>query len=215
MAKRKLPPPRNRRGGWLALVVLGIDHHVTQGGFTVAVGAQVSEVTHGQMDDAAFARGHGRKCVWHAALADALSRNIGGKPQLLQTRGAEVLTVEADFLVFVRREPEHFQRYVLEGAQQFPAILQNEGAVRAGELHQDFRALPFAIAAQRRVNGDLVTQVKISGSNDPVQKFTDLLGGGDFIGNRHRRYLLAFLRARFSTSARISRPRLLRFITYC
>src|SRR5271166_3315367 len=104
---------------------------------------------------------------------------------------------------------------MLEGAQQLPTILQNERAVSAGKFHQYFGMLPLPIAGQRWVNRDLVTQAEISLDDERVQELADLLGGGDFVGDRHRRYLLAFFRARFSASARISRPRLLRFMMYC
>ena len=118
-------------------------------------------------------------------LAHAFGGNIGGQAQLLQTGGAEVLAVEADLLVLVGRQAQHLQRDMLEGAQQFAAVFQHQRAVGAGELDQDLGALPFAIGADRRVDGDLVAQAEIAGGEDRVQQFADLLGGGDFVGDGH------------------------------
>ena len=89
----------------------------------------------------------GANAIGYAALADAVGGHIGRQPQLLQARGAEILAVEVDLLVLVGRKPQHLQRHMLEGAQQFSTILQHQRAVGAGELHQDFRVLPFAIGA--------------------------------------------------------------------
>src|SRR5271167_2728495 len=93
--------------------------------------------------------------------------------------------------MLVGSQPQHFQRYVLEGAQQLSTVLQHQRTVRAGKFHQDFGVLPFAIAGHWRIHRDLVAQVEISVSDDSVQELANLLGGGDFIGNRHSSYLLA------------------------
>src|SRR5580700_8838065 len=109
---------------------------------------------------------------------------------------------------------------MLEGAQQLRTVLQNQRAVGAGNLHENFGAFPLAVAADLRVHRDLVAQVEIAVSEGSVQQFADLLGSGDFVVYRHilrvsPDYLLALLRARFSISSRISRPRPVRFMMYC
>ena len=59
------------------------------------------------------------------ALANAIGRHVGRQAQLLQPGGAEVLAIEVDLLVLVRRQAQHFQRDMLEGAQQFAAVFQD------------------------------------------------------------------------------------------
>src|SRR3974390_141211 len=55
--KRRLSPPRGRLWrGWFALVVLGIDDHVTLQRFAGAFGAQVFLIAQGQVHDATLAR---------------------------------------------------------------------------------------------------------------------------------------------------------------
>ena len=118
-------------------------------------------------------------------FADTLGGHIGGQTKFLQAGGAEILAVEADLLVLVGGKPQHLERNMLEGAQQFATVLQHQRAVGAGELDQDVRALPLAIGAYLRVHGDLVAQAEVTRGDDRVQQFADLLGGGDFVLNRH------------------------------
>src|SRR5581483_1063395 len=94
-----LSAPRHRAHWRLALVILGVDHDMALGGLSGAFGAQIVEVAHGEMDDAALARRHRGEGIRHARFADALRRHVGGQAQLLQAAGPEVLAVEADLLV--------------------------------------------------------------------------------------------------------------------
>src|ERR1035438_7645260 len=114
------------------------------------------------MNDAALPRRHWREGVWQAGLADPLRRYIGSQSKLLQAGGAEILAVEAHLLVFVGRQPKHLERHMLEGSQQLRTVLQHQRAVGAGNLHQNFGALPVAVGAELRIDGDLVAQMEIA-----------------------------------------------------
>ena len=43
---------------------------------------------------------------------------------------------------------------------------------------------PFAVG-DRGIDGDLVAQTEVTGGKYGIQEFADLLGGGDFVGDRH------------------------------
>src|ERR1035438_780354 len=141
------------------------------------------------MNDAAFPRRHRREGIRQAALADPLSGYVCSSDLLLQAGGAEILAVEVDLLVFVRSQTKHLQRHILKGAQQLPTVLQHQRAVRAGNLHQNFGALPLAVAADLGIDGDLVAQMEVAAGEGGVQQFADLLGGRDFVMYRHKKLL--------------------------
>src|ERR1035437_5298855 len=140
------------------------------------------------MNDAAFPRRHRREGIRKAALATPLSRYVRSQSKLLQSGGAEILAVEVDLLVFVRSQTHDLQRHILKGAQQLPTVLQHQRDVGAGNLHQDFGALPLAVAADLGIDGDLVAQMEIAAREGGVQQFADLLGGRDFVMYRHTTY---------------------------
>src|ERR1035441_3535771 len=141
------------------------------------------------MNDAAFPRRHRREGIRQAALADPLSRYVRSQSKLLQAGGAEILAVEADLLVFVGSKTKHLERHILKGAQQLRAVLQHQRTVGAGNLHQDFGALPVAVAAELRIDGDLVAQTEVAVGEGRGQQFADLLGGRDFVMYRHKKLL--------------------------
>jgi len=128
----------------------------------------------------------GAKAYGKAALADPFSRYVRSQSKLLQAGGAEILAVEVDLLVFVRSQTKHLERHILKGAQQLPTVLQHQRAVRAGNLHQNFGALPLAVAADLGIDGDLVAQMEVAAGEGGVQQFADLLGGRDFVMYRHK-----------------------------
>ncbi len=64
--------------------------------------------------------------------------------------------------MLVGGQPQHLESDLLEGAQQFGAVFQHQRAVGAGELDQDFGALPLAISADLGVDDDLVPQAEVA-----------------------------------------------------
>src|SRR5512140_2675226 len=64
--------------------------------------------------------------------------------------------VEADLLVLVSREAEHFHAQKFKGAQEFSAALEQKLRIGPGELNQNLGTLPIAVVAHWRVHRDAV-----------------------------------------------------------
>ena len=102
-----------------------------------------------------------------------------------------VHAVEADFLMLVARQAEHFERQKFDRAQQLASPLQQQRRIRTDEFHQNLRTLPVALLGEGRINGDAVLSAQTPVADNPFQQIVDLVGGGDFVGNGHRVKLLA------------------------
>ena len=83
------------------------------------------------------------------------------------------------------RQAEHFKRQKFEGTQKFSAAVDEERRVGAGEVDEDFGLLPVAVLRKRRIDDDPVFEAESTVSNDGGEKFVDLVGGGEFVGNGH------------------------------
>src|SRR5690348_10109701 len=110
--------------------------------FAAGLGAEVGGVAQGQVDDATLAGGHGSEFIRRTGTANLFSSNSGGCAQFVQTKRAEVATVEDDQVVLVAAQMQHFQGEIFEGAKQFAAALEQKIAVGAGQFDEDLRALP-------------------------------------------------------------------------
>lgn len=86
------------------------------------------------MQEAAFARGHGRKGEGEAGVADLLDGDLGGQLEFALAEDLEVVGIEGDAVVFFVLEAEDFGGYVLKGQQQLAVSGQQQGGVGAAEL---------------------------------------------------------------------------------
>ena len=116
---------------------------------------------------------------------DSFSGNFGDHAQFFQAQGAVIHAIEADFLMLFAGETEHFDSEKFDGAEQLGAAFQEQGGVRSGKFNQDFGTLPIALLPERWVDGNAVFQVQTRLGDNTAQKLIDLVGGRDFVGNRH------------------------------
>ena len=98
----------------------------------------------------------------------------------------EILAVEPDFLVLVALQVQNLRPQQFKGAQQFAAALEQQSRIGPGEFHENFRMLPLAILRDRRIDRDPVFQFESAIGDDGLQKFANLFGGSNFVGNWHR-----------------------------
>src|SRR6516225_11853702 len=70
-------------GATCGLRLFRVDHQAAAHAFAFALCDQVGFRAEGQMDDAAFARGHGREFVRRTGLADFFSRDRGSHAEFL------------------------------------------------------------------------------------------------------------------------------------
>ena len=174
---------RNRFAGWL--VVLRIDDQTAASAFALAFGVEIGLVAQGEVNDAALARGHGTELVRRTRAENFFGGDGGRGTEFLDTKRALILAIEGDFLVLSGREMQHFERKQFEGAEKFSAAIEQKRGVGAGEVNEDLRLLPVAIFRERRIDDDAVFEAKSALGDDGLQKFVDLLGGGEFVGNGH------------------------------
>jgi hypothetical protein len=121
--------------------------------------------------------------------ADVFGSDAGGELQFVDADGAEVLAIEPNLLVLVALEVQNFGGEQLEGAKQFAAAVEKQGGVGAGELDEDFRMLPLAVLGHGGIDGDAVFEFEAAVRDDGLEEFSDLLGGGYFVGNWHKSVL--------------------------
>src|SRR5579863_4108510 len=91
------------------LVVRRVEHYAAVEAFAVALGAQISLIAQGQVNNAPLARRHGRKVEGRAGLANFLGRNAGGHAEFLHADGALVLAIKRNLLVLARRQTQNFK----------------------------------------------------------------------------------------------------------
>ncbi len=136
-------------------------------------------VAQGKVDDAALARGHGGELERSAGLANFVGGDAGGHAKFLKAHGALIFAVERNFLVLAGRQAQDFEGEQFQGAEKFAAAIEEQGRVGSGQIDEDFRLLPLAL--RRRIDDDAVLQVKAAVSDDSLQEFVDLIGGGEFV----------------------------------
>jgi hypothetical protein len=153
--------------------------------FAVAFGAEVGLVAEGQVDDAAFAGGHGSKLVGGSGAAHFFGGDGGGGAEFFEAYAAVILAIEGNLFVLTAGETKHFQGEELEGAEEFSAAIEEKSGVGAGEVDENFGALPVAVFGQRGVDRNAVFEVEASVGDYGLEEFVDLFGGGEFVGDRH------------------------------
>ena len=138
------------------------------------------------MDDAALTRRHGAEAVGLTVATNFFGGGSGGECQLVDAERAKIPAVEPDFFVLVALKVQDFGREQFEGAKEFAVTVEKKRGIRAGKFHQDLRMLPLAIFGDGRIDGDAVLEFEGTMADDGLQKFANLLGGGDFVGDWHR-----------------------------
>ena len=164
-------------------VVFGIDDDAAVHALARALGAQVAEVAHGEMDETALARIHRSEGVGIAGPAHPLSSKFRRRTQFVVARLLELLTIEAEFIVLVVFELEQLGGDVLHGAQQLSVALDELCAVRAGELDQQLRMLEISLLG-RGLRGDAVFEAESAVHEHLAQEGINLFSSGDAVLNR-------------------------------
>jgi len=141
-------------------------------------------IAHGEVDHAAFAGGHRRKLIRLAGLAHAFGGDFGCEFQLLGSQRLEIHAIEAELVVLLRFQAEHFQGHMLQRAQELAIALQKQRAIGPSKFDDDFRALSDR-GIHRRIRPDAVLQAKSGHLNGVAQDFVNTSGGGNSILNRH------------------------------
>src|SRR5580700_2679918 len=156
------------------------------------------------MHQTAFARRHRSEGVWHAALAHAVGGNISREAKFLLARRAKILAIEDDLVVLVGTKPQHLERDMLEGAQQFSSALQHQRAVGAREFHLDDGLVEIALG-HRWIHEDLVAKTEVASGDNAIQQFANFLGRCNFVGYRHSRSTRAASARPFSSPSQLRR----------
>jgi len=170
---------RERTAGGLAgcgFVVRRIEDYRAVEAFAVAFGAQVGLVAEGEVENAAFARGHGSEVEGSSGLANFFGGYTGGHAEFLQADGALVLAVEGNLIVLGGGQMQDFEGQQFEGAEKFGAAIKQQGRVGTGKVDEDFGLLPVALRG--RVDDDAVAEVEASIGDYGLEEFVDAVGGG-------------------------------------
>ena len=93
-------------------------------------------------------------------LAENIRRHLRGQLEFLLPGSAIALAIKADFVVVFRMKMQRLMRKDFNCAQDFSAALQQQLAIRSGELHQDLRRTQLLPWRDRRVHGDPVFQLE-------------------------------------------------------
>ena len=97
-------------GGSFGGFVCGMDYDLAFFAHADAFGADAGDVFQGEVDDAAFARGHGIQAERLARSFDAFGGNFGGHAQLFKTQRAVAGAVDMNFFVEGRLEAQRAER---------------------------------------------------------------------------------------------------------
>src|SRR5580698_10134944 len=137
------------------------------------------------MNDAALARGHGAELVGRSGAANFFGGDGGCGAEFLDAERALILAVEGDLFVLSGGKVQHFEGEQFEGAEKLSTAIEEQWRVGSGEVDEDLRLLPVAIFGKWRIDDDAVFEAKSALGDDGLQKFVDLVGGGEFVGNGH------------------------------
>lgn len=127
------------------------------------------------MQETALARGHGSEGEWLAGVTHLLDRDFGGQLQLALTEDFEVVGVEGDVVMLLVLETEDLGGDVLKGKEEFAVTGEEEGGVRAAELHADLGGMGGGVARLRlAVAGkDAVLQLQTADVDDGLKEVSD------------------------------------------
>jgi len=167
-------------------------------------------------------------------VAHFFGRDAGRHAKLLEARFAMTHAVEADFFVLVARQMQHFHAQQFKRSQEFGATLEQKRCIGTSEFDEDLRPLPIAIVSHGRINRDAIFELQSGMSYHRTEKCIELVCRFDFVHKKLRAIsgeqmsnfsfassqltahsYLSFFLALFAAISRISRPRVVRFITAC
>jgi hypothetical protein len=103
-----------------------------------AFGADAGDILEGEMDDAAFARGHGIEAKGLLGGLDAFGGNASGHAKLFKTESAIAAAVEVNFFVVDGLEAQSTKGEMLEGFEEFGTMLEEKFFIAAVKVGKDF-----------------------------------------------------------------------------
>src|SRR5207249_4445658 len=120
--------------------------------------------------NAALTRRHGRKLIRRSGLADLVGSNPRRQPKLLKPRLAVSHAIETDLFVLVAGEMKHLHGKQFKGTQQLATAFEQELRIGPGKFHQNLRALPVAVFADRRIDRDAVFKLETGVLDDRAEE---------------------------------------------
>ena len=125
------------------------DDDGAHGSGTDAFAAKFLFFTQGQMDNAAFAAGHGIEVEGHVGALHLFGSDDGAHAQVFDAQQTIVVGIEGDERMILGRKVHGLHREVLKREQEFASVGEKQFDIGSREVDGDFGVLYFGMRILR------------------------------------------------------------------